>query len=140
MHPKPQPPQLACEICRLTHVPEHPARPWPQHTPPPHLVPLGHAFPQVPQLLLSVWVFVQTPLHIVSSTGNRLHLQDPMEQNEPPVHACPHAPQLLLSLAVLRHTPPQLVLPVPLGQAQTPAWQDVPLGQITPQLPQLLLL
>jgi hypothetical protein len=79
--------------------------------------PLGHTFPQPPQLLLSQFGSTQVlPPQQVSQvkqvTPAQLHV--PPEQVEGRVHLTPQEPQLLLSLLVSTQPPPQqaAVLPV----------------------------
>jgi hypothetical protein len=72
------------------------------HVPPAQTVPVVHAFPHLPQLLLSVVVLVQAPLQNVCVPG---HVQLLLVHDSPPPHTVPQVPQLLLSVAVLVHVP-----------------------------------
>jgi hypothetical protein len=67
----------------------------PVQTPCWQVSPVAHAWPHVPQLALSVCVFVHAPpQHVV-----------------PPVHWWPQLPQLLLSVCSSMHTPSQQTSP-----------------------------
>ena len=62
-------------------------------------------------------------------------------QVEPPEQMVPHEPQLALSLAVAAQAPPaHWVWPAPHIVEQALLLQTCVPGQVTPQLPQLLLL
>jgi hypothetical protein len=50
----------------------------------------------------------------------------------------PHAPQLVVLVPVAMQVVPQYEVPV--GQPQTPAMHDWPVGQVFPQRPQLVVL
>jgi hypothetical protein len=76
------------DVCPVGHA----------HWPPWQTCPPVHVVPQFPQLLLSVWVFVQAPLQQVCPAGQVL----------------PHSPQLFGSEARSTHSPkgnPQQVDP-----------------------------
>lgn len=97
-----------------------------------HFCPVGQACPHVPQFAVSVFVFVQAPLHM-SPTAHP-HVLD--------LQICPcgqrllHAPQLVRSTVVFTQKPPHDVVPV--GQTHAPATQTFPPVHVTPQPPQLV--
>jgi len=75
--------------------------------------------PQAPQLLLSVWRFVQLPgaaPHLSGLVVGQLHT--PLTQDAPAAHAVPHAPQFAASADRSTHAVPHVALPV--AHAQTP--------------------
>jgi hypothetical protein len=83
--------------------------------------PLGHMWPQVPQLLESVLVLMHIPPQQLCPLGHapvvvpQVHC--PLTQVSPGEHVMLHPPQLAVSLpAVFTHVPPQLV---------SPAWQKL---------------
>ena len=81
--------------------------------------------PQPPQLLLSVWLFLQAPV-----------------QQMPPLtrlvtQLVEQAPQAVASVFKFLHTPLQSVRPE--GHLHAPAWHVLPPVQTFPQPPQLLL-
>lgn len=109
------------------------------HFPPEQLWPLGHLVPQAPQLLASVWVFVQVPLQLVGvAVGQQTPLAQtwalgshtgpvalpqwhwPPAQTSPARQALPQVPQLLLSVCRLTQLPPQLLVPPVQLRAQAP--------------------
>jgi len=96
-----------------------------------HHWPVGHLFPQEPQLLSSLLRFVQIPLHRVSYCGQH----PPLEQDCGEGQVCPHNPQLLLSFIRSLHPPEHGLNPA--AQTQAPLLQDMPGGQWYPQYPQL---
>jgi hypothetical protein len=135
----PQAPQSFGLVLSLTQAPEQQPRPlphwlsivqaphpplvqtWPgehwlfevqMQTPLAQLWPFGQTFPHVPQLLGSVWVLVQTPLQAVWPVGH-IATHSPLEQSWPAGQATPG---------------PQVHWPL----------EQVPLGQLTPQAPQLV--
>ena len=87
----------------------------------------------MPQLLLSVWVLTQAPLHDVCPAA---HLHAPAWHVWPPLQATPHAPQLALSTWKSTHWPLHSALP---GlQAQAPKRHIDSAGHVLPQAPQFL--
>jgi hypothetical protein len=116
-------------------------------TPPEHNSDAAHAFPQVPQLLLSLpsvthcvphWVWPEAVLHALT--------QDPLEHTGVwPAQSAPHLPQLLLSEVKSTHplgTPASWLQLVDFGglQPHAPALQVAALTvQTWPQLPQFAL-
>jgi hypothetical protein len=119
--------------------------------------------PQAPQLLVSVWTFVQAPLHNIWPVEHdwvqTLPVQLPLKHCEPDAQATPfakrgtqapavqvvepdlqtvpHLPQLLLSLCTFVQAPLQSTwLPVQVA-GQAPLVQAWPLGQAVVQEPQL---
>ncbi len=114
----PHVPQFAVVFVRLVHVPEH--RPYPAaNVPPLHALPqlpalqnssllTLQAVPQPPQLLLSVWVLTQTPLHRVEPVGHWATQLPALHAGVAPEHAWPQLPQLLASTCVFTQTPLQL--------------------------------
>jgi hypothetical protein len=95
----------------------------------------------VPQLLASVWMFVQTPLQAVGVAPLQAELAKHSlpAQIWPPsaAHSTEHPPQLLGSEVVSTQVPPQAV---PLEQLMThwPLSQTSPPVQAALQAPQLL--
>jgi hypothetical protein len=71
-----------------------------------HVWPAAQAFPQVPQLLASVWAFTQLPEQSVYPVA---HTQAPLLQTKLVPQACPQAPQLLASLCMFTQVPLQVV-------------------------------
>lgn len=115
--------------------------------------PFRQPLPQLPQLVASVWRFVQPVGQAVSPTT--VQAQAPPEQASPViVHALPQLPQLLESVWRFVQAVPQAVSPevvqtqTPLSQAapegqevdwvqvQVPAWQLSPWVQALAQAPQ----
>jgi hypothetical protein len=89
---------------------------WPPgqtHPPPVHEAPMPQAWPQVPQLLGSVWVSLQAPLHTVPVHG----AQAPAAHIRPGSQAWPQVPQFAASVWVSVQLPLQSVIaphaPVP---------------------------
>ena len=102
--------------------------------------PLTQAMPHPPQLLGSVWVFVQKrdplPPHNVCPAEQTTE-QVPLEQVFPAGQTMPHWPQLLGSVFVFTHTPLHTVPPAQKEVTQTPLVQVVPALHTVPQAPQL---
>jgi hypothetical protein len=98
-------------------------------------LPDGHAFPHEPQLLGSLPVSTQLPLHRVSPAGHCAGWQMPLTHESPLGQVLPQAPQLLGSLDVSTQSPEHIVLPG--GQVQTPLAQCCPAPHLCPQRPQL---
>ena len=134
MHTTPHPPQLLTSVFVLTSQPSallllQSAKPelqdWTAQAPPWQLaVPLGieQTVPQVPQLLGSLWTFVQTPLHNICPTEQAAVQTPPVQL---PLEHCPADTQA-----------------EPFGRrgTQAPAVQtEMPGWQTLPQAPQLLL-
>jgi hypothetical protein len=124
-----QAPQWLVSVCRLSQeltpaTVQSVAVPWQLQLLPALLqhAPLLHwpqpLTPQAPQLLVSLWRFLQLPL----------------QQLNPAAQTFPHAPQLLLSFVVSTQVPQQCV---PLVQTQAPPEQVLPAPQTVPQVPQL---
>jgi hypothetical protein len=80
--------------------------PQPTQLPLAHAVVGPHAWPQVPQLLLSVDVLTHAPLHAVRPPAQLL-AHDPFKHTLPAPHTLLQAPQLFGSLAEGMHFPPQ---------------------------------
>jgi hypothetical protein len=107
-----------------------------------HDCPGVHAFPQAPQLLLSLDVFTQNAPQAVVPGGHTVLWHWPLKQFALAPHARPHAPQLLLSNDVFTQALPpsaagQLVRPA--KQAHAPLEQVVPGEHVLPHEPQLKL-
>jgi len=105
------------------------------------LWPLAQTLPQAPQLLGSLVVLEQAPLHRTCPVGQLPppEAQIPLIQTSPDGQTWPHAPQLFGSLVVLVQVPLHRTCPV--GQlpplvAQTPLVQTSPDGQTWPHAPQ----
>jgi hypothetical protein len=132
-----QPPQLVRLVSVSTHAPLHdiwPATEQPQ-LPLLQVAPPEQALPQVPQLSGLVMTFVQAPPeHCISPAAQLL-------EQAPPLHTCVpeqvvvQVPQWLLSEAT--QAPPQSSKPAP--HLHTPAWQDLPVPHLLPQVPQFWL-
>ncbi|HVS06648.1 MAG TPA: hypothetical protein VHK65_10850 [Candidatus Dormibacteraeota bacterium] len=71
-----------------------------------HCWPPVQAWPQAPQLALSVWLLTQVPAHISWPLGQA---QAPFTQVWPLGQAWPQLPQLAASIWVLTHVPLQVV-------------------------------
>lgn len=102
------------ELPHETVPPSQPPPPVP-HFPWEHVSLPVHAFPQLPQLALSVFTSTQEPLHAVKPA---LHEPEhfPAEQTSVDAHFVPHAPQFAGSLVSVMQRPPHAVsLPVQLG-------------------------
>jgi hypothetical protein len=106
----------------------------PQQTPWVHDAPVGHAFPQDPQLLALVCSSTHAPPQTVSPVG-QAHV--PLVQTLPPVHAAPHDPQLFASVAVFTHAFPHTSGKVD-GHAHVLALHTPLVLHAAPQAPQLL--
>jgi hypothetical protein len=133
------------------------------HVPPWHVSPAAQAFPQLPQLLGSVWRFTQSLLLQQLLGGPHDWPPQPPEHMpalhvSPAAHTAPQPPQLLGSVFVSTQIPPQSSSPLaghvhwqffagsgtaPGGQL-TPAQTHIPLlhassgRQAIPHVPQLL--
>jgi hypothetical protein len=96
-----------------------------------HLRPSTQAVPQLPQLLASICVLVQTPPHFWPKA--QVHIDD--EQISPVAHAAPQALQLSRSFARLVQKP---VVHSAVGatQVHAPATHALPPVQVTPHPPQ----
>jgi hypothetical protein len=155
----PQPPQLFASVART--LVSHPLDATPSQLPKPVAqAPTAHApathacvetlvsaqaAPQPPQLLGSVAVATQLPLH-AESPAPQVAVHAPAEQTWPAPHALPHAPQLALSVLTLRSQPSAAVtLQSRNPEPQVPSAQ-VPAAHVaaalakahrTPQPPQL---
>jgi hypothetical protein len=140
----PHAPQLLTSVPRtLTHVPLQSV--WPEgqlHVPALHVCPPLQACPQLPQLALSVCLFVQAPLQRSGSAAVG-HWQVPFWQVSYDGHAMTHVPQWFESDVRRAHVPPQFVWPPvhPVAHANAPASEGVHTGvgsvQLTPHPPQL---
>jgi hypothetical protein len=67
-------------------------------------------FPQVPQLLRSVWVVVQAPLQNACPDGQAEQVP-PLQSGEPDGQTLPHVPQFMASVIVAAQVPLQFVFP-----------------------------
>lgn len=105
-----------------------------RHVPDWQPVPPLHAVEQLPQWLLSDWVFTHEVPHTVCEHCVE---QLPPEQVWPLGHEFPHPLQLLPSVRVSTHLPLQFVKAD--GQVHFPALHEVPPLQTVPQALQLLL-
>ena len=139
-------PQLALSLLKLTHPPLHAlgklAAQTKPHAPFVHVGwafgVVGHAWPQEPQLLLSVCVLMHAfPQKFGFALVGQAHAPDWHVSG--PGHARPQAPQLLLSVCVLVHVAPHKVGVVAFGQTQPPAVQLCTDGQEWEHVPQLLV-
>src|SRR5690348_7258133 len=90
-------------------------------------------WPQAPQLLRSLRILTQTPLHSLLSLGQR---QPPLRQTWPSTQAWLQPPQWLVLVWVSTHCPLQTTLSG-LGQTHRSWTQVVAAGQTWPHLPQL---
>lgn len=90
-------------------------------TPAVQVAPTGHAWPQVAQLLLSVWVLVHVPPH-TSGVGALQPPQMPPVQAWPAWQAWPQVPQL--SKLVFRSSPAQGPLVATLAELELPWLAD----------------
>jgi hypothetical protein len=93
----------------------------------------GHTAPQPPQLLGSLWVAVQMPLHRKPPFA---HAHSPFKQVVPLEQSASQPPQFTLSVCRSTHALPQRFCPAGHG-AQTPPEQPNPAGHALPQPPQL---
>ena len=99
-----------------------------RHRPFWQVVPLGHTVPQLPQLLLSVWVLVQVPLQQVSPP---VQPQVPLVQQPPPEHL----PAALQVLSVSQHNPAcRQVTHLPPWSVWQEEQVHFPLTQVDPSL------
>lgn len=103
----------------------------PPQTPALHVCPAAHACAQVPQLVMSDWVFTQRPLQNICPAG---HAHPPDWQVVPPAQRFPHAPQFALSFWRSVQRPPHVAEPA--AQPQTPAVHDWPAAHAVAQFPQ----
>jgi hypothetical protein len=99
------------------------------------MVPPVQATPQAPQLLASVCVFTQAPVHAVRSSLPHMVAHAPVEHTWLVPHAVVHVPQCWGSLWVFVQTPLQRT--PPLGHVHVPLAHVWPPVQTTPQAPQL---
>lgn len=92
----------------------------------------AQVLPQVPQLSRSVLRFTQAPLQTWGAPAGQLHI--PPEQLPPTAQTVGHVPQCASSVCRSVHSDPQMsgVAP-PQVSVQTPATQDSPGSQATPQ-------
>jgi hypothetical protein len=100
----------------------------------------SHFFPHIPQLFGSEVVLMQASPHL-AMPGAHWNPQVPAAHVGMPdggaLHALSHSPQLAASVLTSTHEPPQEVL-VPQPSSHVPDWQNSPVGQVLPQVPQLL--
>ncbi len=96
-------------------------------TPAMHDCPVGQTFPQRPQLVRSVAVATQRPLHTVCAVG---HWHTPATHDCPVAQTFPHAPQLAALVARFTQTEPQRVWPA--GQPQRPLAHTCVAGHMVP--------
>jgi hypothetical protein len=120
----PQPPQLLLFVCSLTHAPLHRVNPL-SHAKPHALLThvaaalatlVEQALPQLLQLLTSLVVSTQLPLHVVGAADGQPEtheyaVPDPTHTGALPVHALPHFPQLAAVVSCTQ-APLQGVYPV----------------------------
>jgi hypothetical protein len=105
-----------------------------EHLPFEQTWPVGHTLPQPPQLLGSLVVSLQTPLHRISGF---VQAQVPFWQLVPPVQLVPHPPQLVGSICSFTHEAPHCMRPAPHIIMHVPFEQALPMPQLTLHLPQL---
>jgi hypothetical protein len=109
------------------HCPLEQTCPWPQ------------ALPHLPQLVLSVCVFVQkapaSVVHVVSWPHENAHV--PLAQTCPVAHVFPQSPQLAGSVDGLMHEPPHVLLGALQKSEHCPELQTWPGWHALPHLPQL---
>jgi hypothetical protein len=92
----------------------------------------GHRTPHTPQLFLSVWKLVQSPLQ-KSGLARVGQAQRPLWQVSAAAQACPHVPQLLRSVPwTFVHALPQKSGFALVGHAQWPPWQTSAAGHTAP--------
>jgi hypothetical protein len=138
----PHAPQLLVLVDVSMHTPPQLVCPAGQQSPDEQLFPAPHAFPQPPQLLLSVLVLTQAPPHKLGVEPEHVMPHEPPEHVAEPVpelgpgQTLPQLPQLLGSVLVVTQAPPHPVCPAP--QHTLPV-QDLPPVHFAPQPPQLLL-
>jgi hypothetical protein len=118
-----------------------------EHTPPTHDWPPVHAFPQAPQLALSVLLSLHTPLQFTCVPGHETE-QTPALQTLPLAQLVPAvplptpqpavAPQCVRSVAGSTHTPPQFTCPPGHETEHTLALHTLPLAQVAPALPPVM--
>lgn len=138
----PHDPQCVVLSVRLKHPPEQGVCPEGQLSrqfPPEQIFPLAQGTLQLPQLVRSDWVFLQTPLQSLGTgpEGSQRHCR--LIQTLPPVHLVPHAPQLLISLVRSAQPPVQAFCPLGQLSRQFPPEQILPESHFLPQEPQLSL-
>ena len=99
------------------------------------VVPVGHVYPHMPQLVLLVWVFWHEvpppppppPTQRVWPVGQVIPpvlTQLPLKHTCVLVQARPHMPQLMLLTCVLTQSVPQRVVPIGQAVEQVPATHD----------------
>jgi hypothetical protein len=91
-------------------------------------------FPQLPQLLGSLFVFTQAPPQRACWVGQPTLEQAPATQASPAPHLVPQAPQFWKLVCVSMHRPPQSDCPT--SQVHVPALQICPPPQTVPHPPQ----
>jgi hypothetical protein len=101
-------------------------------------VPVGHFWPQVPQLLLSTLVLTQPPEQLVGVLAGQEIVQVPLEQTSPDLQTMPHLPQWRWLPFGSTQRPLQSNWPG--AQEHFPETQEVPPLHLFPQVPQLSLL
>ena len=104
-------PQCVSSVEVLAHVPSGQSTCGAMHdvlhAEPVQTCPVGHTWPHVPQLSLSVAVSVQVEPHKVVEP---VQMQLPPLHDVPPVHGLPQPPQFFGSLSMSTHDPLQLIL------------------------------
>jgi hypothetical protein len=106
------PPQWRPSPRMFTQVPPHTA--WPEsppqfgaQAPATHASPFGQVFPQLPQLVVEVWVSMHPAAQAVRFAPEQLAVQVPLEQTWLPGHWTPQPPQLSGSDLMLMSESPQ---------------------------------
>jgi hypothetical protein len=126
-------------VCKLTQVPAQLVSPAVVHT---HAlfwqcVSVGHAFPHLPQLLLSPVRVVQVPVPVQYVSPATGQVQPPPEHTSLRGHVRPQASQFKAFVFKSTQTFEQIVSPESTAHSQSPPEQCVPAGHAVPQLPQL---
>src|SRR5450432_1757198 len=107
----------------------------PLQVPPPHVCPVVHALPHVPQLAVLVIKSTHAPEQLVCPPPQA---QAPLAQLCPAVHALAHMPQLAVLVIKSTHAPEHaVVLPLHVA-AHAPDEQTRPAVQALPQPPQFI--
>ena len=135
----PHEPQFKLLVLVFTHDPLHIMNgALHPHEPPLHGVPAEHWIPQPPQFDGSLCVPMHDPPHSELPVG---HAHPPFWHVVPPAQRFPHEPQFELSVASVAQRAVPLTVQGTCGavhdNVHRPALHVCPLGQTTPQLPQL---
>lgn len=102
-----------------------------------HAAGVGQTLPQVPQLVVSLAVSVQTPLQTVKVAGHPTGTQAPAVQRWPDGHALPQVPQWALLVARSAQALPHIICEAGHISRHDPLSQTWPTAQRLPQAPQL---